>query len=213
MARLKTRKNLYKHSSSSPVMIDRQDFKNMKDEFKQLDDKHEEIIRRSREVIRISKQLIYSVHRDDMKEAELLSKKIKTELMKLRQLNSGNLFEQHERIAVQEYVEALCFYGVVKHRKLPTSAELGVSAEHYLLGLCDLGGELVRKAINAAIKGKYGEALWIKDLMTEVYGMFLQFDFRNGELRKKFDGMKYDLKKLEDLALQIALKEDGRRKH
>ena len=30
-------------------------------------------------------------------------------------------------------------------------------------------------------------------------------DFRNGELRRKFDGIKYDLKKMEDLLLSLKL--------
>ncbi len=188
------------------MIIDKNDFSKMQKEFRDIDGIREQIIQLSREIIRISKQIIYSVHRNDLKEAEKLSQKIKEDLKKLRKLNSGNLFEQHERIATQEYVEALCFYHVVKSKKLPTSSELGVDAEHYLLGLCDLGGELVRKAINEAIKGNHEEALWIKELVTEMYGMFLQFDFRNGELRKKFDGMKYDLKKLEELAFQIKLR-------
>ena len=43
--------------------------------------------------------------------------------------------------------------------------------------------------------------------LEELYGELLKFDFRDGELRKKFDGIKYDLKRLEDVALSIKLKE------
>ncbi len=186
-------------------MIEASDFRRMRAEFDRLDRQRELIILLSREIIRISKQLIYSVHRDDMKEADALAEKISMEARKLQKLNAER-FEPSARIALQEYVEAMCFYGLVKNRKLLTSSQLKVNAEHYLLGLTDLGGELVRRAINSAIKGRYEEALWIKDTFTEIYGQFLKFDFRNGDLRKKFDGMKYDLKKLEDLAFQIKLK-------
>ena len=67
-------------------------------------------------------------------------------------------------------------------------------------------GELVRKAINDAIKGNMKSALFIKGFVEELYGELLQFDFRNSELRRKFDGIKYDLKRLEDIALSIKLK-------
>ena len=32
-----------------------------------------------------------------------------------------------------------------------------------------------------------------------------QLDLRNGELRRKFDGLKYDLKKMEDVLLSLKL--------
>ncbi len=187
-------------------MINSSDFRKMRTEFDRLDNQRESIILLSREIIRISKQLIYSVHRNDTQEMDTLSVKIRAAVKKLQKLNAERIFEPSARIACQEYVEAMCFYGVVKNKKLPTSTDLGVTAEHYLLGLTDLGGELVRRAINEAIKGNHDDAVWIKDIFTEIYGQFLQFDFRNGDLRKKFDGMKYDLKKLEDLAFQIKLK-------
>ena len=34
----------------------------------------------------------------------------------------------------------------------------------------------------------------------------MQFDFRNSELRRKFDGIKWELKKLEDLSIELKLK-------
>ena len=36
-----------------------------------------------------------------------------------------------------------------------------------------------------------------RDLVDAVNGAFLQFDFRNGPLRRRYDGIKYTLKKLE----------------
>ena len=87
--------------------------------------------------------------------------------------------------------------------------ELGFDAESYIGGLCDLSGELVRRAINSAISGKNSEALAIKQFISDLYGELMQFDFRNGEIRRKFDGIKYDLRKLEDMALQLKLKENG----
>ena len=47
----------------------------------------------------------------------------------------------------------------------------------------------------------------IRDFVEELYGEMLKFNFRNGELRRKFDGIKYDLKKLEDLVLDLTLKQ------
>ena len=66
-------------------MIDSKDFSKMKEEFKRLDLEREKIILLSRDIIRLSKQIIYSVHRDDMKEAESVAKRIKEDV------NSGDM--------------------------------------------------------------------------------------------------------------------------
>ena len=83
---------------------------------------------------------------------------------------------------------------------------INIDPEHYLLGICDLTGELVRKAINNAIKGDTKPAFEIKDFVEELYNELMLFDFRGGELRKKFDSIKYDLGKLDQLAFDITVK-------
>ena len=104
---------------------------------------------------------------------------------------------------MQEYVEAVCFYEVIKSNKLPTQAELKVSAPDYLAGLSDLTGELMRKANNLWINKKTKEALKIIDLVKDIYDAFVQLDIREQELRKKADAIKYNVRKLEDLENHI----------
>ena len=36
-------------------------------------------------------------------------------------------------------------------------------------------------------------------------GIFLKFDFRNGALRKKYDGLKYTLRKMENTLYELSL--------
>ena len=103
----------------------------------------------------------------------------------------------------QEYVEAILYFNFVKTGKL---VELKVSPEHYILGLADLPGELVRKAVFLAGKGETDKVIKIKDEVDNVYGELLKFDFRDNEIRRKVDSIKYDLRKLEDLVLDLKLK-------
>ena len=190
-------------------MINKSDFIQIRNEIEREDLNREGLIRKSRDLIKLSKLIIYSVHRNDIGKAKTLLGKIKKEFIALKNIvknNPGLVSSGAFKVSVQEYVEAICFCSFVNEKRLLTCKELGVNPEHYLLGLCDLTGELVRKAINAAIKGEYKEAFLIKDFVSELYGEFLLMDLRNGELRKKFDGIKYDLKKLEDLALDLKLK-------
>jgi translin len=149
----------------------------------------------SREIIKESKIIIYGLQRND---------KVNTKkLIELYKKLNGESNTGIEETAVQEYVEAMCFYSFVTHKKILTRKELGVETEAYLLGLCDLTGELVRKAVKDVIDGKYDSAEEITKLVEEIYGEFLKFDLRNGNLRQKSDSIKWNLQKLEQLLLDI----------
>ncbi|MBN2421324.1 hypothetical protein JXB27_03540 [Candidatus Woesearchaeota archaeon] len=189
-------------------MINKKDFEEMRKELESFDGVREEIIAMSREIVRLSKKVIYSVHRKEMKEADSAVAQIKKAVKNIIKGSEDSELEYSgsRRIALQEYVEAICYYEYVKTGKVPTHKEVGVDAESYLLGICDLSGELVRNAINGAIEGDFKNALNVKELVTELYWELSQFDLRNGELRRKYDGIKYDLKKLEDLVLQLKLR-------
>ena len=186
-------------------MINKSEFSKIRQEMHKLDMKREEVIQTSREVITLSKQIIYAAQRNDMKEAEASIKKIKEKIKKLRKVNISTDTSINS-VAFQEYVEAIAFYEFVKNKKIPTKASLGVSAEDYLSGLCDLTGELVRKAIFDVIHKKFDEAEKIKELVHDIYGEFLKLHLRNGELRKKSDSIKWNLKKLEEVMYDISMK-------
>mgnify|MGYP001562341937 CR=1 FL=1 len=184
-------------------MINKNEFVGIRKDLKDFEEKREETIRKSRDIIMLSKQIIYSTQRNELKKAEELCEEIRK---LVKELPSGNYDTDMETVAVQEYVEAVCFYEFVKNKKLLTRKELGVITGDYLLGLCDLTGELVRQAVNAVINKKYDEAIEIKEFVSEIYGEFLQFDLRGGQLRKKADSIKWNLRKLEDLALGISIR-------
>ena len=186
-------------------MLNKNEFTKIRNEMHRLDDKREDIIQTSRVIINLSKQVIYAVQRNDLKDAASAIKKIKDNVNKLRKVNIATDTNINS-VAFQEYVEAIAFYEFVKNGKVPTRASLGVSAEEYLSGLCDLTGELVRKAIYEVIHKKFDEAEKIKELVHDIYGEFLKMHLRNGELRKKSDSIKWNLKKLEEVMYDISMK-------
>ncbi|MBW2983877.1 hypothetical protein KY361_02080 [Candidatus Woesearchaeota archaeon] len=190
-------------------MLNKQDFKDMRNGFHKHDEQREQIIIKSRSLIKLSKQIIYSVHRDDfsdtaslIKEIESIKKQMDAIVKKNPQLLSVGAY----KVGIGEYAEALLYCHFVKNKKLLTHKKLKVSPENYLFGLCDLTGELVRKAVFLAGKGKDKEVGNIKDIVDNIYGEALKFDVRDNELRRKIDSVKYDLKKLEDLVLDLKLK-------
>lgn len=184
-------------------LINQLEFEEIKKELSLFEEKREKAIATSRDIINLSKQIIYAIHRGDMKRADDLLPEIKA---KVASLPEGNTDTDMPYVARQEYVEAATYLGFIKSGCLATRKDLDVKWPEYLAGLCDLTGELVRKAVKDVIEKRYESAKKIHRLVGEMYGAFLQFDLRGGELRKKSDSIKWNLKKLEDVMYDIELK-------
>jgi len=190
-------------------MLNKKDFNDIRKEFNSFDDNRELTIKKSRDILKLSKQIIYSVHRDDLKEAAKLVKKIEVEKKKVEEIVCKNSKLESigaYRVAIGEYVEAMLYYYFIKNKNIVTHKSLRVTTEHYLMGLIDLTGELGRKAVQLAGKGVFKKVVFIRDAVSDIYGELLKFDFRDSDMRRKFDSVKYDLKKLEDLVLDLKLK-------
>lgn len=184
-------------------MIDTKEFGRIQHDLEVFEASREKQISVAREVIKLSKLVIYSVHRNDLDSAK---KHLVVMEKKVRLLSPQSFDENMGNVAYQEYVEAVAYYSFMKHNKIPSQKELKVSSETYLLGLCDLTGELVRRAVQDVIRGKPETALKIHSFVEELYGLFLHLNLRNGELRKKTDSIQWNLKKLEEIALGLKLR-------
>ena len=93
---------------------------------------------------------------------------------------------------------------------LITKKELKVvNAEEYLLGLCDFTGELVRYAVLRATARDKKAVQDVRNIIDAIHGQLLQFDLRNGELRKKYDSIKYNLQKAENTLYDLTLNPRG----
>lgn len=190
------------------LMAKSKDFETLRSGLEAEDAIREQIIKDQRDVLKLSKKVIYSIHRGEMLAAQKDGEAMRTALQKLVYLTKKHpamYYSGTIKTAEQEVVEALMLLHVATHKPIPTQTSLGVNKENYLLGICDLFGEITRRATNAAIRKEYGEALRMKDIAGDLYDELLRFNFRNSELRRKFDGTKYEVKKLEELALTLHL--------
>ncbi len=190
-------------------MVKISDFTRIRSSIEEQDKKRGELISNSTGFIKKTKIVIYSLHRGEKNEAGILRKELAEDFRKIKKSVSRHqalYYSGIYKIIVQEYIEAIAYYHFVTTGKLLGFSGLGVSPEHYLLGLCDLTGELGRKAVNATIKKDYKSAVKIKDFVSALYGEMLRIDFRNSELRRKIDEVKNNLKRLEDLVVNISLR-------
>lgn len=185
-----------------------QNFDEMVSEFKDNEQNKTRILNKSRELIKNSKRIIYSIHRNKIQEAEKLTKEVESEFSKLnekvgiKELMNYNLYKG----ALQEYVEAKTFLDFILSGKISTSKELKINYHDYLCGLADLTGELGRYAVAKATKGDFEKVVEIKEFVDYLLGNFLKFDFNNGELRKKYDAIKWNLNKIESIVYDQSLR-------
>ncbi len=178
-------------------------------DLERMDKIREEVIRESRKVIISSKTAIGCVHRDELSQADKVLEGMKDAVASLKDLIKKNPRLEYEgifKVAIQEYVEALGLLEFARSQTILPYREEFLDHETYLMGLCDLSGELVRKAINASLKENFTLSVRIREALEEIYIELSKFDLRNGELRRKYDGIKYDIKKLDDLVFELKMK-------
>jgi predicted translin family RNA/ssDNA-binding protein len=75
----------------------------------------------------------------------------------------------------------------------------------YLLAVMGFCQELSPYAIGRATAGDVGSVLVCSSLVGSAFAKLQEFDFRNGPLRRKFDGVKYVVRKCEDLLYELSL--------
>ena len=80
-----------------------------------------------------------------------------------------------------------------------------LSDSEYLLGTIAMARELERYSVGRATVGDARSIVLCKRLVSSLLGELMGFDFRNGTLRRHYDGVKYIKKRLEDLLYELSL--------
>jgi translin len=162
---------------------------------KSIDNKdkvREQALRSSRDIIIGCRKAIQLIHQESMKNAVNNIKKASTKLQSLYELTKGYPEIFHAGFvenAAQELVEAQCFYNIMKGRDLPDPDDIKTTYSSYLLGLCDLVGELRRAALDSIRTGQAKEADNYLNMMDEIYDVIIRFDYPSGliPIKKKQD--------------------------
>uniref|UniRef100_A0A182QKR4 Translin n=1 Tax=Anopheles farauti TaxID=69004 RepID=A0A182QKR4_9DIPT len=78
--------------------------------------------------------------------------------------------------------------------------------EDYLVGILQLASELSRYAVNSVILGDYERPLMISKFVADLNSGFRLLNLKNDSLRKRFDALKYDVKKIEEIVYDISIR-------
>lgn len=185
-------------------MIDKVAFTKMLKELDAKDAGRDEILKLTRDVLTQSKKAIYSIHRDEIttaqKQLEAAQKTLKVITKKAEKIEMPQLLSA----AAQEYTEAATYFEFVVKAKISTAQGLGVTTDDYLGGISDLSGELVRRALTKATNKEEQAVHAIHAFVDTLYGLVSTHDFRNGELRKKADQVRWNLRKIEEIRYDLS---------
>ncbi|XP_057982976.1 uncharacterized protein LOC131167918 isoform X2 [Malania oleifera] len=82
----------------------------------------------------------------------------------------------------------------------------GLDIEDYLIGICFMSNELPRYVVNQVTSGDYDCPRKVLKFLTDLHAAFRMLNLRNDFLRKKFDGMKYDLRRVEEVYYDVKIR-------
>lgn len=129
-------------------------------------------------------------------------------------------FHEHWRFVLQRLTFLAAFIGYLENESLVTREEaaqaLGIGVvrekgfhldvEDYLAGVLIMASELSRLAVNSVTAGDYNRPLRISNFINELDSGFRLLNLKNDPLRKRYDGLKYDVKKVEEVVYDLSIR-------
>lgn len=193
-------------------MLDHQFTADLLTYYRTYSNQRHHIIRESNDILRLAKQAIFAIHKNDREEADSLltqaSEKI-TALM-AHQAESGQVVEPQGqgafRAAIEEYFEARLFVNYIDGHEVGFLENFDATFyEEYLAGLCDVTGEIVRRAIREVTDKNYDNLSKYRDFIEDSVKVMMTFNL-TGKLRSKYDDSLRNLKRMEQILYDVSLK-------
>lgn len=87
-----------------------------------------------------------------------------------------------------------------------THGRLLFTTEEYLHSLVSMINDLSRLAVNSVTLGDFATPLRLSAFVKDLHAGFQLLNLKNDSLRKRFDSIKYDVKKIEEVVYDISLR-------
>lgn len=176
------------------------------------DDLRDAIFRETKTVFRNNAQIFFMVRTGDMKNLDQLIKENQAVISQILVSVRQDETQREGRLgqAIEKFTEARLLQNFFLTGKLVSPTEVQpCNDDEYLGGVIGCAQELARYVIGKASEGDFTSISICRTLVTELNGKMLEFDFRNGPLRKKYDGLKYALKTIEDVMFEMSMVDDS----
>ncbi|MCX8175176.1 MAG: hypothetical protein N3E51_03145 [Candidatus Micrarchaeota archaeon] len=156
-------------------------------ELEKREQQQDAILGRVREIVRHCSNAIKMLHAGEIEKAR---REIEGAEKKIAPFSQTEEFVYLLEQPYQEIAEARMLLAAVEGKELPSWKELGMPFEPWLLGCCDLIGELRRQMLEMLKKGEVKEAQRYFGIMEAIYDELVPIRFSNSLLpnfRRKQD--------------------------
>uniref|UniRef100_A0A7S1TEL1 Translin n=1 Tax=Compsopogon caeruleus TaxID=31354 RepID=A0A7S1TEL1_9RHOD len=92
------------------------------------------------------------------------------------------------------------------HAALALTMQDWITIEDYLLGLCNCSNEIARLCITRVTLGDFAFPHKAFQWTSELFAGFRLLNFRNDTLRRRFDGIKYDVKRISEVQYDLVIR-------
>lgn len=158
-----------------------------------------------------------------MKTAESFIPNVKEQISTLKELVGSHYYKYNNMwcFSMTRIVSCLALIQFLKNRKLLTLSEAAsqleigdhkstrvfrLDIEDYLSSILNLASELSRYSVNSVSQGDLNMPFQIVTFLAEIDAGFKLLVFKNDNLRRKFDGLKYDIKKTEEVVYDLTIR-------
>ena len=189
-------------------MLNKKFFKNLLASYQTYSRLREKVIIISRDILRKSKQAIFALHRGEIKKAKNILDQAESLLLNLEKLFKKEKKLQYEGMykdCAEEFVEAKMFYEFLKSGNIDFKSKVKLSFDDLLGGICDLTGEILRKAVQIATRGEIKKISSFQKAIQDIIGQLIKFDLL-GKLRPKYDEAKRNLRKIEEISYDLEMR-------
>jgi predicted translin family RNA/ssDNA-binding protein len=185
----------------------------IKERMELYDKEREKIIKMSRDAQKLSKQSIFSIHRNDLVQAQEKADSARVIIVQMMEqivkphpsLRAGSFTN-----CVEEWAEGVLFLEWTRNQRILTKSELGsfVTNGEYIGALSDFTGEIGRMAVYFASQRNIDAVHQIlqADLILSSY--LSQFN-TSGAYTKKLNAVIMNYKKVEDILYELTLQRMG----
>jgi len=124
-------------------------------------------------------------------------------------------YRDHWRTHVQRQVQAMALLHFLQTNALVPHADaqqavcggyLALELDDYLCGVASLPADLANLSVALAIRGAYAFVVQAHAFVVELHAAFQQLNLKNDALRRRFDGIKYDVKRLEQMVYDLRIR-------
>lgn len=175
------------------------------------DESRDFMFRQTRSIFQNTTQLIFALRTGKLDDLDRLINENKDTISRLLDRIRDDPLQREGRltIAIEKFTEALLLLHFFKTGTLaPLSVVSPCNDEEYLSAALGFAQELTRYVVGRACDGDTDSIALCRVMILQLNTKMLEFDFRNGILRRKYDGLKYALKNVEDITYELSLLEN-----